>query len=498
MTSDHATVRTYGGWRRRRPMGLLGLGPGGTLALFGVVIVVLASVAISPRTALYIAPPLLAAAGLSLTRIHGTPLATWAAIRFRWWRAVARNWTSYQSGIIVEHPRAFMLPGVLAASMLVSAEDGHGGRCGLVWDRHTGHLTATIRVAPASWWLADRTDTDAWVASWGAWLASLGHIPAVRWVSVTVESTPEPGTTLADTVAASISPDAPEAARQIITAVAAASPEAAADTAVRVSITFDPRADPARPRDLTAAAATVTRTLHGLMTALGTCGVAVEGLASAADLAGTVRAAYDPASRGEIARLQAAERSGRTATQTLTWLDAGPVGAREMADAYLHDSGISCTWAWHEAPRQNVTSTVLARLTGPGPWPKRVTLQYRPFPAAAATQAIEQEVNAGRFRDAYRRRTGRDATARDSFDSSRAEQAAMEEAAGAGVGLVGLYVTVTAGDTDHLPQAVAGIEAAAEGCRIRLRRMYHSQAAGFAVGLPCGICPPALAGRWSR
>ena len=498
MASEHAAVRTYGGWRLRRPLGLLGLGPGGTLALFGVVIVVLGSVAVSPRDAIYIAPPLLAGAALSLTRVRGTPLATWAAIRFRWWRAVARNWTSYRAGIVVGHPRAFQLPGVLAASMLVSAEDGHGGRYGLVWDRHTGYLTATLQVTPASWWLADRADTDAWVASWGAWLASLGHIPAVRWVSVTVDTAPEPGTTLADTVAASLSPDAPEAARQIITAVAAASPTAAADTAVRVSITYDPRADPARPGDLTAAVAAVTRSLPGLMTALGTCGVSVEGLASATDLAGTVRAAYDPASRGEVARLQAAERAGRPATQTLTWLDAGPVGARELADAYLHDSGISCTFAWHEAPRQNVTSTVLARLTAPGPWPKRVTLQYRPFSAAAATQAIEQEVNAAGFRDAYKRKTGRDSTARDSFDTSRAAQAAMEEAAGAGVGLVGLYVTVTVGDTDHLPQAVAGIESAAESCRIRLRRMFHSQTAGFAVGLPCGVCPPALSRRWSR
>jgi hypothetical protein len=314
---------------------------------------------------------------------------------------------------------------------------------------------------------------------------------------VTVDTAPEHGMTLADTVAADMSPDAPAAARQIITAVAAASPEAAAHTTIQVSITYDPQADPARPGDLTAAAGAVTRSVQGLMAALGTCGVTVDGLASAADLAAAVRVAYDPASRGEVARLMAAERSDRAAAG-LTWLDAGPVGAHETADAYMHDSGISCTWAWHEAPRQNVTSTVLARLTGPGPWPKRVTLQYRPFSAAAATQAIEQEVNAAGFRDAYKKRTGRDATARDNYDSSRAAQAAMEEAAGAGVGLIGLYVTVTATDADHLPQAAAHIEAAAEGCRIRLRRMYHSQAAGFATTLPCGICPPALSRRRSR
>ena len=132
MTSDPATARTYGGWRRRRPMGLLGLGPGGTLALFGVVIVVLASVAVSPRAALYIAPPLLAGAALSLAHVQGMPLATWVMIRVRWWRAVSRNWTSYRAGIVVEHPRAWQLPGVLAATMLVSAEDGRGGRYGLV------------------------------------------------------------------------------------------------------------------------------------------------------------------------------------------------------------------------------------------------------------------------------------------------------------------------------------------------------------------------------
>src|ERR1700726_3316503 len=144
-------------------MGLLGLGPGGTLALFGVVIVVLGSVAVSPRAAIYIAPPLVAGAAVSLTRVQGAPLATWVTIRFRWWRAVARNWTSYRAGIVVDHPRGWQLPGVLAATMLVSAEDGRGGRYGLIWDRHSGFLTATIGVTPASWWLAERAEADAWV-----------------------------------------------------------------------------------------------------------------------------------------------------------------------------------------------------------------------------------------------------------------------------------------------------------------------------------------------
>ena len=35
MTGGNAPVRTYGGWRRSRSIGLLGLGPAATLALLG-------------------------------------------------------------------------------------------------------------------------------------------------------------------------------------------------------------------------------------------------------------------------------------------------------------------------------------------------------------------------------------------------------------------------------------------------------------------------------
>jgi len=73
--------------------------------------------------------------------------------------------------------------------------------------------------------------------------------------------------------------------------------------------------------------------------------------------------------------------------------------------------------------------------------------------------------------------------------------AADEEARGAGVGLMGLYVTVTVADPDWLGRAVADTEACAEFSKIQLRRLYRSQAAGFTATLPCGICLPELAAR---
>jgi hypothetical protein len=484
--------RDYGGWRRRRGIGLFGLGATGTLAVLGALLVLIIVAAADARAILYVAPPVLAGGGLGLARVGGEPLALAALRRARWRYASSRDYTRYRVGVVAEQSPAYTLPGVLAPLALLDAEDGYGGRYGIVLDRRAGLMTATLRVIPASMWLANRADADTWVANWGGWLASLGYLPALRWVTVTIDTAPDPGSTLADTVAAAIDPASPLAARQIMGQLVEAAPAAAADVDTRVSITFDPKASPSAPVGLTAAAAEVGRLLYGLESALGTCGVTVLGRASPAEIAGVVRTAYDPAARGEVNRLLAQARAGEPA---LSWAEAGPVGAEEEPGCYRHDSGISVTWAWSEAPRQSVTADVLARLVAPGRYPKRVSLQYRPFGAGEATRVLGAEVNAAQFREVYRRRTGRDETARDSYDQARARQAAGEEAAGAGVCLVSMYVTVTVATEAELPRAAAETEAAAESSRIRLRRMTYSQAAGFAATLPCGICPPELARR---
>jgi hypothetical protein len=486
--------RDYGGWRRRRGIGLWGLGPARTFVVLAVAVMLILVAAVDVRVLGYVAPPVIVLGALGLTRISGESLALKAIRRSRWRYASARGYTKYRVSVVSEHPAGFTLPGVLAPAALLSAENGYGGRYGIVWDRRTGMLTPTLRVVPASTWLADRADADNWVANWGGWLAGLGYVPMLRWVTVTIDTAPEPGSTLADAVAGSIDPTAPAAARQIMGQLVDAAPAAAADVDTRVSLTFDPKAAPAAPRNLTEAAAETGRAMIGLESALASCGVAVLGRLDAAEIAGVVRTAFDPAARGEILRIAAQAGAGH-GPGMLEWSDAGPVGAEEFPDHYRHDSGISMTWTWHEAPRQNVTADVLARLICPGPYPKRVSLQYRPFPAAAATRVLEAEVNAATFREHYRNRTGRDETARDAHDQARARQAAAEEAAGAGVCLISLFVTVTVASIDDLPHAVAWTEAAAESSKIRLRRMTYSQAAGFAATLPCGICPADLARR---
>jgi hypothetical protein len=495
MSNDESPVRTYGGWRRSRSIGLLGLGPVATLVLLGCFAALVLIAAFSFKALLWVASPVVLAWSAGVIRVSGVPLGQLAVRRLRWWHGTRAGYTAYRAETVLRHTGTLQLPGALAATELLSAADGRSGRYGLVRDRHTGYLTATLRVAPMSTWLADPGDADRWVANWAGWLAALGYLPAVRWVTVTVDTAPDPGSTLSGRVAAALDITAPRAAVEIMDQLVAAAPAAAADVDTRVSITFDPKSSPTQPRDVAEAVTETGQTLSALETTLAACGVTVLGRARAADIAGIVRVAFDPAVRGEITRLLA---TGITPAleERLNWASAGPAAADEHWDTYTHDSGTSVSWAWREAPRQNVTHTVLARLLSPGTYPKRVALQYRPLPAHAAARTLDSEVRAAEFRHEYSRRTRRDATARDLHDHARARQAADEEARGAGVSLLGAYVTTTVTNPDQLPRAVADTESAAEACKIRLARLHGSQAGGFTATLPCGICLAELTRRF--
>ena len=202
-------MRTYGGWRRSRGIGLLGLGPAATLILLGCFAALILIAAVSFRYLLYAAPPAAVAGAAAVIRVGGIPLAQLAVQRLRWWHGTHAGHTSYRAEVAWQHTGVLQLPGTLAATELLSAEDGRGGRYGLVRDRHTGYLTATLRVAPVSTWLADPADADQWVANWGAWLASLGYLPVAALGDRHRGHRPDPGIALTGQVAAAIDPAAP-------------------------------------------------------------------------------------------------------------------------------------------------------------------------------------------------------------------------------------------------------------------------------------------------
>ena len=487
-------VRTYGGWRRSRGMGLFGLGPAQTLVVLVIVTGLILAGSASPLILAIAAGPCALMLALLLVWWDGVPLGAGIHRRLRWATARSRGYTSYRSGVMVHGEHAWQLPGVLAATSLLHVVDPEGDY-GIVLNQRLGTMTVTLRCAATSTWLSDPDQTTTWVHNWGGWLANLGYLPIVKWAAITVDTAPDPGTRLANHTQARIVPHSPASAQKVLRQLVQAAPAAAADVATRVSITFLPAASPARPRTVEEAVGEISRVLPGLQDALGLCGLTVLGRATAADLVAVVRTAYDPAVRRDLARL-GDPTTGVDLARWLDWDTAGPVAAEETVDHYRHDSGVSVSWAWHEAPRQQGHADVLARLVSPGPYPKRVTLLYRPFPAAEAARTVEREVNAAWFRTAYHRAQRRDESARDHADRERALQTAREEAAGAGVGLMTMFATVTVLDPDDLGRACADLENRADTAKIRLRRMYASQATGFATTLPAGICPAQLARHW--
>jgi hypothetical protein len=475
-------VRTYGGWRRTRGLGLFGLGAAGTTTVLACIMAPMLVAAASLRAGGAVAIPCAGVALLTLIRVNDVSVASVAARRLGWSWAVATGETGFRA--LTEHRAWWSLPPALASVRLLSVDDDRH-TFGLVWDTRTGHLTATLRCAAASTWLVDRDDSDAWVANWHAWLASLGYLPMVRSVAVTVDTAPEPGTTLHDHVARRVEPGAPADVQALMRELVRRSPAASADVQTLVAVTFDPSATSPRLKTIAETTGEIGRKLSALEASLGGCGVAVLGRASAAELAGIVRTAFDPASRGDVERLLASGPAGTA----LLWEDAAPVATEEAWDRYVHDSGTSVSWAWSEAPRQQVTSGVLTRLVSPGRFPRRVTLLYRALPAGQAARLLEGQVNAAAFRDAYRRAQRRDESARDVADRMQAQRAAAEEAQGAGVVQISLYVTTTVVDPEDLPAALADVESRADQSKIRLRRLYGAQAVGFIATLPLGRTP---------
>jgi hypothetical protein len=480
-------TRTFSGWRRSRGMGLFGLGVAQTLIVLGAIIATILASMFGLQLLLVTAPIALVVIGATVAQWDGVPLAAGVLQRLRFTRARSKGYTAFKSGIMVDDPdAAWQLPGALAPTALLPVTGADGERYAVVWNKRTGLLTVALRCAAQSTWLADPESAATWVSNWGSWLAGLGHQPMVQWISVTVDTAPDRGGRLGDYVTGRIAPNAPAAAVRLLQQLVAAAPATAADVQTTVAITFDPNRSPARPRTLIDSVEEVDRALPGLLDGLALCGLSVLGRADADHMAAVVREAFDPAVRGEVRRHE----------QALDWGACGPVAATELHDRYVHDSGVSVSWALHEAPRQPVQHSVLAWLVGPGSFTKRVTLLYQPFTAAEAAKVVESQVNAAQFREAMRRARKMDPRARDVADHEYALQAAREEAAGAGLGLLTLFVTVTVTDAEQLPKAVADVESRAGMSKIRLRRCWGSQSAAFAATLPVGVFPPMLARQW--
>jgi len=466
--------RTYGNWRLGQRAGLFGLGPAATVAAFAVMVISIILMVISVPVALgFAAFGALTLAPLAI-RINGRTGLQVLAARMAWWMGRSGRQHVYFSGIVSRVTETHRLPGVLATSEVYEVETGRSGRVGVVVVPQTRHYTVTLRCAPEGTDLVDQSVIDGRVARLAGWLSSLGREAMLVQAQVTVETTPDPGTALAAEVAATTRTDAPELARQVLDEVVRTYPTGSAKIDTRVSLTFRP------PLARSMSHEDVCREVVGRLPHLhaGLMGAGASGIMpmNAEALARTVRAAFDPAA--------AADLTGYENTR-IDWSQAGPVAAREDWNHYRHDSGISRTWGMVEAPRGVVFANTFSRLSEPDPelLSKRTTIVYRPYTPAEAARLVESDKRDAQFTAAKKKRP----TARDMVDIDAAEQAASEEATGAGMIRFTVLITATVRSKEELELADGIIKARAGEARLLLRPMYGCQAASFAAGLPAGL-----------
>ena len=131
----------------------------------------------------------------------------------------------------------------------------------------------------------------------------------------------------------------------------------------------------------------------------------------------------------------------------------------------------------------------IARLLAPAAYASRITVVVAPVPAHVAAREVDRQAEAAVFRSQYRRRLGRDETARERLDVERAQRTAHEQARGSGLVDVGVYAVVSVECEQDLDHACADLHNRAGEARLRLRRAYGEQREAFAASLGLGHVP---------
>lgn len=476
MSAPTVERRSYGSWHNNASAGLFNLGLIPTIGAFALGVVELPLFLLAPKVALIVGAAGLVVLAPMAIRIKGRTGAQVAYAHLAWWAGTLQRHHLYRTGLASPYTTAHRLPGLLASSELLEVEDGRTGRLGIIALPASRHVTAVLLASAEGIDLVDQTVIDQRVAHWSAWLASLGREQGLVQAQVIIETAPDPGTKLAAEVAATVRPDAPELARSVLSEIVESFPAGAATTYYYVALTWR-----LTGRDLHAAAVDAAARVPALAAGLeGTGAIAVRA-ATPDELIRIVARGFDPQRATEVDAAPA---------HLLDWAWAGPVDHDEARDTYAHDSGLSRSWGLLEAPRGAVVETAFARLAQPDPalaGRKRVSLIYRPLDPATAARTVETDRRDAEFNAGKRARP----SARDLAAIRAAEQAAAEEARGAGVVRFSILATLTVprgdGDRDALAEADRRLLAAAGEARIALRLMGAAQAATFAANLPTGI-----------
>lgn len=229
-------------------------------------------------------------------------------------------------------PHVATLPAALAGTELLDADRPGHGRCGVVWHRPTGLMSATLLLEPSALVSSDPAVGETYTACWWSLLADAVSRADVTAAAVTVDVAPG---------------DGPR-------------------PAVRFTVTVDPCARE-RIRSVADAAALTVGALAAIDTEAA--GVAARRPATAADLARIARAAFEPRAHWV-----------RPGGEPPAWGELSPRTEASGARSYQHERYTSVSYAMHAPSGRRFDADAVPHLLTPGNHPRRVTLVRREGP----------------------------------------------------------------------------------------------------------------------
>lgn len=477
--------RMYGNWRRPRSTGMAGATFGTTMiGIGGAIICVLASLFIGFFGAAILALVMAAfLAPMMMQRDGRSGYERWGLGR-QWRKVVKRGEDIYSSGTFSRIPGGrYRPPGVLADTELYEGIDSNNRPFGMIHMPQTSCYTVNLDAHPQGSENFDQDVLDQAVGNWSQLLTAMGETSDIVAIVAIVETLPNTGIELYETVSQKVRADAPKLARDSMYQLSTGLTTGGLRLGARIAITFEAQtAD--RKKDPSEQAVEIGRRLPQITAAAARAGVPATPM-SADEMMGTTRRSVDPASLATIERaLYSGESTG------LEWADCGPRTQIEQKDRLVHDGAVSVTWEMREAPKSAIHENVLKRLLDVNPaFPiKRVAIVYRPHSAAEATDIVNRD-----HRDATAAlNNGRGiATAKAKLEADATDRSRMEVARGHGLVRFGILITVTqpAGTAD-VPRVDALVRDLSIQSQLQIRRSFCWQSAAFWTSLGVGVIPP--------
>lgn len=359
-------------------------------------------------------------------------------------------------------------------------EADYGGRpIGMIREQHGRRLTAVLACRVVAFSLLDPEAQERRLSRWGLVLAGTAgtSVRRLQWVERTA---PAQGDELARWLQSARDPAVPPRGTAMIESyleLIDATTKVTQDHEILIAIQVDARS---RDRGAASPSATLVEQTERIAQGLEAAEVTVLGALSAAQLARTLRTAFDPYSRAELAALEAADGK----RQGLTEVNAWPLGAREGWDHYRSDGAVHATHWIGGWPRVDVSPMFMDALLSQSNAVRTVAVTFEPIAPGRSTRDVEAAVTRDRADRDLRRRFGQSETARQRQSEESTLRREAELAAGHGEVRFAGFVTVSGRDLDDLRGGCAEVHEHAARARLELHRMYGQQADAFTFTLP--------------